>query len=254
MITYLFVGLGALCVIAFLFFRDKKSSLLAITLKTLSSIFFIVTALVAATNNESMDINKTIFTILVVSGLLFGLVGDFTLDFKQYFKSLNYETHMKDSDFITYVGMGAFAVGHILYISGACVIYPNESINLIYSSLGALIAAFLIIFIFGEKLSHLHFNKFLIPSLVYCFLLTNFGIFSLIIMIHNMSTANIIRFVGSMMFLISDLILSFTYFSEPQKFLEKSPLKNPESRLYIISNHGTYYIAQFLLAIMLMFI
>lgn len=254
MITYLFVGLGALCVILFLIFRDKKSSILAITLKTLSSIFFIVTALVAAMNIKEIDTTKTIFTILVIVGLLFGLVGDFTLDFKQYFKSLKYDNHMKDSDFITYVGMSAFAVGHILYISGILVTYPGEGMSLLYSSLGALGAALLIVFIVGEKLSHLHFGKFLIPSLVYCFLLTNFGILSLIIMVKNMNPANIIRFVGSMMFLISDLILSFTYFSEPQKFLEKSALKNPESRLYIISNHGTYYIAQFLLAIMLMFI
>jgi len=254
MITYLFVGLGALCVILFLIFRDKKSSLLAISLKTLSSIFFIVTALVAAANNKDMNETKIIFTILVISGLLFGLVGDFTLDFKQYFKHLKYDTHMKDSDFITYIGMSAFAVGHILYISGVLVTYPNEAMSLLYSSLGAIAAAFLVIFVIGQKLSHLHFGKFLIPSLVYCFLLTNFGILSLIIMIKHMNTANIIRFVGSMMFLISDLILSFTYFSEEKMFLEKSALKNPESRLYIITNHGTYYIAQFLLAIMLMFI
>lgn len=254
MITYLFVGLGTLTMIAFLFFRDKKSSPLAICLKTLTSILFIVTALVAVMNNEGkFDVAKKTFIILMVVGLLFGLFGDFTLDFKVYFKSLRYPNNMKDSDFVTYIGMGAFAVGHILYITGVLILNPNHLMNLLYSSLGAVAASCLIVFGAG-KMSHLHFGKFLIPSLLYCFLLTNFGIISLIVMIDKMTIANILRFVGSMFFLISDLILSFTYFSEKDKYLSKNPLINPESRLYIIANHGTYYAAQFILAVMLMFI
>ena len=57
MIPYIFLGLGALSLGVFLFKRDKKSSIVAIALKALTSLFFLLTALFSLyENREKGDI------------------------------------------------------------------------------------------------------------------------------------------------------------------------------------------------------
>jgi len=254
MITYIFVGLGGLSLILFLLFRDKKSSVIAVSLKTLTSLFFIATAF-AASYSRTTTGNENMITIclLTFTGLLFGLVGDFMLDFKIYFKSLRYEDHMKDSDKTTYVGMIAFACGHILYIAATLLYETGKLMYLLYSSVTAILFAVVFIFIIGKKVTKLDFGKFLIPSLIYCFLLSNFVFLSLIYLVTAPNIINTLRFTGALLFLISDLVLSMTYFSEPEAY--KTPgILNPESRFMISINHITYYAAQFILAILLMYL
>lgn len=49
------------------------------------------------------------------------------------------------------------------------------------------------------------------------------------------------------------MVLLMTYFSKPADY-ERKGMLNPELRLIIIVNHVTYYLAQFLIALSLLFI
>lgn len=254
MLIYVFVGIGALLLVLFLAIRDNKSSPLAICLKTLTSIFFIITALIAVGENPNQDgpLFSTI-SILMLSGLLFGLFGDYALDLKIYFNSLrdSYKDAKKDSDIMTYFGIGAFGVGHALYIAATALHYPDKLIYLLYSALVAVGLAVIIVIV-GGKLTKLHYGKLLVPCLIYCYLLTWFWAMTLWMTIYDPKLPNILRFVGSTAFLISDLFLSIIYFSTPEQRKKKGPL-NPDSRLIIVLNHGIYYFAQFIIAISLFY-
>lgn len=256
MVNCIILALGCLFLIAFLIVRDRRSSIIAIIFKTLTSLCFVTLAFAAAyyrdiKGGSSKDL--TIIFLLTFVGLICGLIGDIMLDFKIYFKGLNYSRNIKDSDLVTYAGMIAFAIGHIFYISATLVYENTHLVFLLYSSVTALIFSLLFIFGVGWRICKLNFDKFLIPSLIYCFLLSNFLFLSLIILISNPNMINGLRFAGSALFFISDAILSMTYFSESKAYGKVGPL-NPESRFMICSNHITYYIAQFILAILLFYL
>ena len=84
MLPYFLLACGIIMLILFLIARDKKSSALAIVLKTATSLFFIATGLAAAVENGivgNFDA-KLLPSALVIMGLVLGMVGDITLDFK----------------------------------------------------------------------------------------------------------------------------------------------------------------------------
>ena len=62
-----------------------------------------------------------------------------------------------------------------------------------------------------------------------------------------------ILLAGAILFVLSDMVLSMTYFSKTADY-ERKGMLNPESRLMIIVNHATYYLAQFLIALSLLYI
>ena len=258
MMPYLFMGLGAISLGLFLFKRDKKSSVIAISLKALTSMFFILTAVFSLLNSvyldEDLNYFKLLALLLLVIGLIFGMVGDIFLDFKIYFKALNmrFLCFENDYDILMIAGMSAFGIGHIFYIVSIYIFSPNLVIHLVISMAIALILISLI-FVISIKVMKMDFRKFLIPCYIYGFLLCTFIIFSIFRIIISYSLFNLLLLIGSAMFLFSDLVLSITYFSKKEDY-EKEGIFNPESKLMIVLNHITYYAAQFLIAISILFI
>ena len=252
MVTYIFLALGFIAFVLFAMFRDKRSSATAICLKSVVSLMFIATAIAAILENGNRHLDEVLRpALLIIGGLALGMVGDITLDFKIYLKGLPYKEAEKDSDRMTYIGMAAFGVGHILYIT-ATALRAGAGLDMLYSALIALgvTAAIFCLSIFVLKM---RFGKFLIPSISYCVLLTWFVAYSAWQVAVVGSKANIFLLVGAIMFIVSDLILSTTYFSKPEDYNKKG-MMNPESKFMIVANHATYYIAQFLIAIALLFI
>ena len=249
MVTYIFLALGVLSFIAFAILRDKKSSASAICVKTVVSLMFIATAIAALLENKGAPLLPS---LLIIGGLTLGMVGDITLDFKIYLKNLSYANAEKDSDKMTYIGMAAFGVGHILYIIATMLRFPGKEMNMLWAALIGIgvTAAIFTLSIFVMKM---RFGKFLIPSISYCILLTWFVVYSAWNLAAIKSIANILFLVGSIMFIVSDLILSMTYFSKEEDYKKKG-IMNPESKFMIVANHATYYIAQFLIAIAILFI
>lgn len=257
MLPYFMLIMGVVLLVLFLVARDKKSSILAIILKTATSLCFIATALSAMVENGVVGgfEGKILPSALVILGLVFGMVGDITLDFKVYFKGLEgkYEGVEKDRDSMMLFGMIAFGIGHVLYIVSMAIRFPGYEMNLLWSALGsaAIVALMFSVCIFLMKMQ---FGKFLAPSVIYAFLLCWFMVLSaLYIQPAKGSSSAGVLLAGSIFFLLSDAVLSLTYFSKPSDYERKGVL-NPESRLMIIVNHTTYYLAQFLIALSLLFI
>jgi hypothetical protein len=72
------------------------------------------------------------------------------------------------------------------------------------------------------------------------------------ILINNNSLTNVLLIIGSILFILSDLVLSMTYFSKEEDY-KKEGILNPESRFMISLNHILYYGAQFFIAISILF-
>lgn len=253
MIPYIFLGLGGLALIAFCIFRDKKGSILAICIKSLVSAMFIAVAVSALVANFQPIDSMARPSIFLILGLVFGFIGDIVLDLKIYLKGLSYQNAEKDADLATYFGMAVFALGHIFYILATLFRFPGHELNIVWSMLiGICVAA--LIFVIAIGLLKMKFGKFLIPSIFYAFLLCTFVVYSIwSCATLGATTANIMFLVGSILFLVSDLILSMTYFSKPEDY-KKQGIMNPESKFLIIANHVTYYAAQFLIALAILFI
>lgn len=139
MLPYFLLVAGIVMLVLFLIARDKKSSVLAIIFKTATSLFFIATGLAAVVENGVVGgfESKLLPSALVVMGLVLGMVGDITLDFKIYFKRLEgkYDGVEKDRDSMMYFGMLAFGIGHVLYITSMAIRFPGYEMNLLWSAL-----------------------------------------------------------------------------------------------------------------------
>lgn len=253
MFTYIFLGIGILLAILFLIIRDKKSSVFCVCFKTIASISFIITGLVACLCNKNIATNNNaLVAVLMITGLICGLFGDFALDLKVYFKNLNYLGAKQDSNMTLYFGMGAFAVGHIVYFAATYMYNPINPMYILYSIIGGLIIS-LIVVIGGGIITKLNYGKFFVPSIIYMTILSSFTVLSIFYVIKGVTVLSILRLLGTVFFAISDIILSITYFSEKQLY-SLHTFKNPENKFYIVSNHAFYYAAQFMLAMTLLFL
>jgi len=237
MTTYILLVVGAIFLTLFLSFRTKDGGILPAALKTVTSFFFVATAVAAVIGNYSltgsMNANKLLFMGLVVLGLVCGLIGDLTLDLKITYRDSN----MRHSDLYTYFGMAAFGIGHILYIVAVAIYYGFSAWTILIAA-GATAAIFCVS-IFLLKMS---FGKFLIPSVLYAFLLTLFMASAIAAGIKSgFSLTNVLLSIGAGLFLLSDLVLSMIYFD------------GNDSRAMIVVNHVQYYAAQFLIALSLFY-
>lgn len=215
--------LGIVCLSTFLFVRKCTSSPLATILKTLTSIVFVILAVYSSLANYSYEV--LYYAVFIIIGLVFGLVGDITLDLKL--------TYPKDNDIFTFTGMSSFAIGHIFYLAIIIMYFGFSIWALLLSIALTLITVFATIFLMKYK-----YEKYLIISTIYCFLLTFMMFSSLFGAIEdNFSMTTRLLFTGGVFFLISDGILSMQYFGGKDN-----------SRLLVILNHVTYYLAQFLIA------
>ncbi len=235
MVTYILLALGVISLVFFLILRDKNGSPLATVIKTLTSLFFIATAFAALGENNTVTYDRIIVpAALIIMGLVLGLVGDITLDCK-----IVYQRMPKDSDTYTFAGMVSFGISHIMYITALSLLYYFNAWSLLVA-VGVTVAVFAVS-ILAMKMN---FGKWLIPSITYAFLLSLFTANAAAIAITEatVGTDLVLLLVGSILFLLSDLVLSMTYFD------------GKDSKIMIVSNHILYYAAQFLIAIAVLFI
>lgn len=235
MLFYILLVLGVICCAVFNYKRAKEGGVKALMIKAFTSALFVSCAAAAAAVN--IGSSKLIFALFVIPGLVFGLMGDIWLDLKWIYP--------KDNDIFTFAGFGTFLVGHLIYISGLIICYADFSkiLYIIIPIVLAVVMAAIVILL--EKPLKLNYGKFKPISTVYAFILISMTLLSgsLALMNGFKNLTLDFMFVGGVFFLISDLILSGTYFGEGKN----RPVD-------IVTNHVTYYIAQFLIASSLMFI
>lgn len=221
--------LGLVCLCVFLKMRVKEASAKCTVAKAMVSVFFILSWLVLA---HRWYLGR--FEMFIGAGLLFGLLGDIWLDLKFCCRD-------GDSDFYTYAGFISFAIGHFAYIAAIITgVHGKFDPISVLPALGVAVVVGLVIF-FGEKVMGLHYGKFKLISTLYgalLFFMTAFALFAGIFTGGIMNNKHLLMlFIGGVFFAISDLILSGTYFGEGKN----RPVD-------IVTNHVTYYIAQYIIA------
>lgn len=221
---------GLVCLVLFLKSRVKAATPGAALWKTATSVFFIIAALIGTLCAGRPDDFR--FGALVLTGLVLGMIGDITLDLKYVYPL--------DGRIWTYAGFISFMIGHFFFIGSMFYKFREEKIGTLYIIIPLIISLVVAVCVVaGEKLLKLKYGEFKAITGLYGFVLvstTTFaGSFSILTHFNNVP---VIMFCAGVFFLISDLILSGTYFGEGKN----RPVD-------IVTNHVTYYIAQYLFAV-----
>ena len=222
--------LGLIGLVLFLVEKNRKYSVKELLLKASTSVLFVTVGAIFtfATGH--------ILGLFVTLGLAFGMLGDVWLDLK-------YVHREKEKEY-TYAGFISFGIGHILYMTGM-FLEVFQYVHILYfiiPLLAGLVLGFAPLLL--QKVLKIHFGEYAVIATAYSallFMMTCCGL-SMCIATGFQNVTCIFMFAGGLLFTISDLILSGTYFG-----------KDHEKPFDIISNGVTYYLAQYLIAWALVF-
>lgn len=223
--------LGAVCLALFLLEKIKAYSVKETLIKACTSFVFIALAAYSNFQNGGHP-----FGVFALCALTLGLMGDIWLDLKYVFP--------EQSKIFTYAGFISFAIGHIFYIVGmmSCFNFDHQWYSFVGPVLLGLIGGVLVVVL--EKPLKMKYGEYKTISLIYgiiLFTMTATTIYLASTKGFQNPAFNLLCF-GGVLFAISDLILSGTYFAE-----------NRERPIDIITNGVTYYAAQYLIAFSLFF-
>ena len=221
---YIPVAAGAAFLVAFLMKCKNERSVGGVFLKNTVSIFFILTAVFGlALNPACIE-----YGLFIVSGLVFGMLGDIYLDQKWV-----YPNDMKK---YLYAGFISFGIGHLFYIPGMVRAAGLDlKLLLIPLAAGGVVAAGNLLL---EKPMKQNFGEYKVIVTIYGFILAFMAATAVTCAVVTGKTAFILFAAGGVFFLISDLILSPMYFGEGKN----TPVN-------FVLNHVTYYLAQYLIAL-----
>ncbi|MBQ7595621.1 MAG: hypothetical protein IJU45_03025 [Clostridia bacterium] len=230
MLTWAFLALGIIFMVIFLIKRDCNSSLSAVIFKICASMMFVVTGAVSLFYTKG-DLR---YGILFVIGLAFGMLGDIWLDFKWIYKD--------DNRYFMYGGFIFFLIGHLCYIPAIIMVNDLPLKTLLFCFIFPVIMAVGV---------HLAAKPMKLDMTGYRVICSVYGAAVGMTVSTSVAAAfadgreisQIILAVGSVLFLLSDLILCSTYFGEGKT-----------TRPYIFVNHLLYYLAQFAFAMSIYFL
>ncbi len=224
---YLFVFFGAIALTFFLINRDRNGSVKALLYKTAASFLFILVAFTSFIVNPGQC--TALFAVLIIMGLVCGLVGDILLDLKIMYK--------ESSSLYQHGGMAAFLVGHLFYLAALIIYFGFSWIPLVI----ALVLAAIIICV-SKFLFKFNFAEHTVDTYAYSFVLAYMMTQACYAAVSRGYTAcTVLLAAGAILFLLSDLVLSMTYYD------------NKDSRAYISVNHVLYYAAQFAIALSILY-
>ena len=230
---YFFLVFGVITASIFVFLRKPKVTLNMVIVKGIASLGFIFTGLFSFIGNPDCP---QYLGALVVAGACFGLIGDIVLDLKYLYKA--------DADKYLNTGFISFLIGHLFYAAGMIYTYGY---NLYVFGFTALCVVCGVAFAFiAEKVAKLNYGKFKAVTTIYTAILNSTFGMSVAYAVVKPCAHSIVMAVGLFFFLLSDIILSRTYFSRKEK--------DHSDRVAVVINHATYYVAQFLIAVSLILI
>lgn len=221
-------GLAAL----FVYIREK---LKGCTIKALIE-KSIVSALFIAVGFSALYASPSRCGLFVLAGLVCGILGDIWLDLKYIYP--------EDDAPYTFSGFISFAIGHVLFISGMLLDFGSSvpGSKLLLVSVAAIVLGFATVL--SAPLMGLNYGKYRGISLMYGPLLFGTALVSLLLCLTGgfENTGLLMMLVGGVLFALSDLVLSGTYFGEGKN----RPVD-------IILNYVFYYGAQFTIALSILF-
>ncbi len=241
MLNFLYIALllaFVFCVIAFLVVRVKQGGVKALFLKTISAVLFILSSFTAL----SIKPENYYYGVFIVIGLIFGMLGDIWLDLKFVHRDFD-ETY-------TFAGMISFLIGHIFYVVGILAAYPEYvAWQISFAIFNAIIISLVVHF--SSRKMGFDYGKFGSITLVYSivtmmtvtFSLNAMNMFGVLPMLNGVDTSSVlprfvIMFIGTLMFALSDLVLSFVFFK-----------KGGNTSRNVVLNHSVYFTSQFVLAL-----
>lgn len=213
--------------IFFIIVRTFKGGLIALLLKIVASVSFIALGLYYL--NDGYTTTK----MLICGGLVFGLIGDILLDLKIIYPENN-STYL-------FSGMISFILQHITIFIAITLITNNTIIknNIIIILLIPILIT--IIGFFSFKFLKMELKNALPISLLYLFLLVYVTMYYFFSTLKDINLIYLL--IGMILFILSDLVLSFMYFKDNQK-----------NKYMIVINHSLYYAAQILIASQILFL
>ena len=202
--------------------RRSGKSFEGMVCKFFSSFGFMSIAFIGFSHNMR---NPLYFT-LVVFGLLFGLGGDVFLGIK--------EIAPKYKNRLIIIGTLCFLICHIFYLSSFLAALPTYSIIPVFVALGITILGAVLIKVVKMQLK----TPMYIGVVVYLFILTLCATVCGHVYITTWSFSFFLALLASMLLLVSDVILSFVYFT---------PMKRKNK--LVTAELITYYSGQILMAV-----
>lgn len=216
--------------ILMIFYIRKKvpgASVPALFLKMLTSVFFLLTALIGLAKQQEISL----FGCLITGGLILGLCGDVLLDLKYIYP--------QDDSPYTYSGFITFAIGHLFYIAAMAIRFRPFTAA-IFLLIPISLAVGIFVGTVWEKIAKLTYGHFRIITIIYVSILFYTTALSCVLCIQTGFTepSLLLLFPALVLFCISDSILCLTFFGIGK-----------DRPIDIIFNYCTYYPAQFLIAL-----
>ena len=225
------LALGIIILIFYVKEKIKAYSIKALILKATVSCCFMGIAAAAA-----MSCTSPVFAFCTIMGLLLGLLGDVWLDLKFVYPA--------DDTVYTFAGFWSFAVGHTFFIAGLLATYADFSRPMYFIIPVVVAAAVGIANVYAGPIMKLDYGRFAGITKFYGSILFSMTLIAgSLALMHGWSETTLnLMFVGGISFIISDLVLSGTYFG-----------KDHEKPVDIILNYVFYYGAQFIIAFSILF-
>ncbi len=227
---YVVLAIGIVVTGIFLALRVKEGGMKAMFTKAAASLCFIATALVAfALNRDNFE-----YAILIIFGLVFSMLGDIWLDLKYVYK--------EQSDMFSFAGFGSFMVAHTMFVPAVLMGYA-EYIWWHFVVDAITCSVFVLNTIHMEKQGKVNYGKFRTITIVY----TAFVMATTLLSINGFvasgfkSVKYIVLIIGSVLFALSDVVLSYIYFG------------GRNTKTYVLINHALYYAGQFIIASSILF-
>ena len=197
----------------FLLARKTENHFHSLWLKVLGSLSFVMTGVIMALYSKDSS------SYIIVTGLVFGLIGDLLLGFRTI-----YEKHKKT---FFYSGGLAFTIGHIFYI---IALAEREK-----SLTAVTVIAFIVLMIFAVIYAWNRQSRTvsrLVSGAIYISFVAVVASMAISAAVHNLVLSDIMFAIGGVSFFLSDNFLGAYSFG---------PVKNRELNIIL---HVTYYIAQ----------
>lgn len=226
---YFTLAAGVIVSTVFLFYRSKGANVKNLFFKTASSLCYLLTMVFAMIANPHV----TFFGTFVIMGGALGISGDIALDLKCIYH--------KDANEYLKAGFLFFLIGHIFY-SGA-IVWHNQ-LKWWWVVICAAISIIIgIATVFSANIMRVHYGKYRKVVLAYTVFLAMTTVTSIFAAFVTQSKSMIIFAVGAVLFLLSDVVLNFTYFG-----------RNWDKPVHIFINHMLYYAGQYLIAASIIFL
>ena len=224
LVSHLPIALLSLVLAAcFMYFEYKKEYRIAVMLKALASLAFIVFGILSSA--ISVD---PLFARRIIIGLMLGGIADVLLNLRFVFPNSGKKIFL--------VGILVFLSGHVLYLAA---LLPYSTSLLLWLGIGVVLTILVLIWIFSKITVAMAFKIF---GIVYIGAIMLMNSVAAGILFSAPSKQSVVFFIGALLFLISDIVLILNTFGPKQQ------------QKLRVTNLSLYYIGQLLIGLSLQFL